>query len=72
MRWPLPAHWHAALCRQRLAREIDASLVARSKGRRPAAAETKRFEHARPKVEQLRALIITQHAHNLRDEAASK
>lgn len=71
MRWPLPAHWHAALCRQRLAREIDASLVARSKERRPAPAESKRFDRARPKVEQLRATLLTQHAQKLRDEAGA-
>ncbi|MBE7186371.1 MAG: hypothetical protein INR68_18420 [Methylobacterium mesophilicum] len=60
MRWPLPAHWHAALCRQRLARDIDAKLAVRAKERRPAPPETKRFERARPKVEQLRHAIAMQ------------
>ncbi|WP_267395548.1 MULTISPECIES: hypothetical protein [unclassified Sphingomonas] len=59
MRWPLPAHWHAALCRRRLATDIEVSLAARARARRPRPPETKRFQHARPKVVQLLREIAT-------------
>lgn len=50
---------------------VEAGIAQRRAARvkRVAQQRQRRFEHARPKVEQLRAEILTQHAQKLRDEA---
>lgn len=66
---PLPASSPAEL----LVRDIDAGVEQQRQRRldRARRRTSKRFDHARPKVEQLRATLLTQHAQKLRDEAGA-